>query len=151
MEQPKNRQQALEGEVKILQSKLAEAEKMIESLCLKINDPLSHESNENIDSLQQELVDCRKKVKINDKRLNRTERIAKIGFWEIDLNNNSVVASLGAKKIYGISDNEFTKNEIQQIPLPEYRATLDAALDNLIKNDIPYDVAFKIKRTDDGR
>jgi PAS domain S-box-containing protein len=83
-------------------------------------------------------------------RLERGEKITKIGNWEIDLNSKRVYASDGAKKIYGINKNHLDYEDIVSVPLREYRRKLDAATYDLINNNIPYDLEFKIKSDDTG-
>ncbi len=86
-------------------------------------------------------------------RLNKAEVIAHIGNWEFDLEKNTVKASTGAKKIYGLNtdDNFLTIPFIQSIPLKEYRKKLDKALTDLIAHKKKYDLEFKIKRKNDGQ
>ncbi len=87
----------------------------------------------------------------NEKRLNRAEEIAGIGHWEIHRETKVVLASAGARRIYGMDDSPSTVDSIQKIPLPEYRHLLDKALRELVGEGKPYDVEFKIRRQDDGR
>ncbi|MBN2663571.1 MAG: response regulator [Bacteroidales bacterium] len=84
--------------------------------------------------------------------LNKAENIAQIGHWEFHLDKNIVVASEGAKKIYGYPPEKktLTISEIQNIPTKEYRELLDKALSDLINNNKKYDLEFKISRVSDG-
>ena len=81
----------------------------------------------------------------NEMRLKRAELASKLGNWELHLETLIIIASEGAKEIYGIDDDQFNYNFIKGIPLPEYRLLLDNALKQLIENDIPYNIDFKIK------
>lgn len=85
--------------------------------------------------------------KRSENRLSRAEIISKIGNWEYHIKKNIVLVSDGAKKIYGVDkfNNEFKLEEIKKYPLSEYRTLLDDSLKNLIENNKPYDVEFKIK------
>jgi len=85
-----------------------------------------------------------------NQRLKRAEDISGIGHWEFHLTENRVVASEGAKRIYGLGDEEWTITAVQTIPLPQYREMLDLALANLIEKGEPYDVEFRIRRPSDG-
>jgi len=87
----------------------------------------------------------------NRKRLQKGEEIAEIGHWEFDLNSGNVYASEGAKKIYGLHKSNLTIQEVQQIPLKEYRSMMDNALQRLVKDGKPYDVEFQIKRGTDNK
>ena len=87
----------------------------------------------------------------NRRRLQKGEEIAKIGYWEFDLNRHTVYSSPGARKIYGFEKENLTMSEVQQIPLDKYRPELDEALRKLVEEGIPYDVEFKILRPTDNK
>ncbi len=76
--------------------------------------------------------------------LERAETIASIGYWEYDLKTNKMWGSRGARSIYGLDEKEITLNDIQEIPLSEYREDLDMALLNLINKGEKYDKEFEI-------
>jgi PAS domain S-box-containing protein len=99
-------------------------------------------------------ITARKKMEeelaISRNRLSRAEIISRSGNWEFDMKSGFVFASEGARRIYGLLDSKWTIPEVQKIPLPECRDMLDNALRNLIKENRPYDVEFKIKRPDTG-
>lgn len=86
----------------------------------------------------------------NEARLNRAEFVSKSGNWELLLDSMKITASDGAFRIYGMEKMQLDFSDIKNIPLPEYRQILDVALNNLIENDQPYDVEFKIKAVDSG-
>ncbi|WP_340818388.1 PAS domain S-box protein [Methanolobus sp. WCC4] len=83
-------------------------------------------------------------------QLRTAQSIGNIGSWEFDLNSRKVDTSEEAKRIYGIGEKEYTIDEIQDIPLPEYRQMLFEAMMDLLKRNVPYEVEFKIKRSNDG-
>jgi len=85
-----------------------------------------------------------------DNRLRRAELASKTGNWEFHLNTMKIASSEGARKIYGITEAQFEYEIVKSIPLPEYRPMLDAALKNLIEEDKPYDIEFKIRTADTG-
>ncbi len=82
-------------------------------------------------------------------RLRRAELVAGIGHWEFHLDTNTVMASEGARRIYGLAGEQWTIPEVQTIPLPEDRPMLDEALRALIAAGKPYDVEFTIRRPTD--
>lgn len=118
--------------------------------------PLFNEKNE-IDSCIDILHDITdfKSIQIRTERitksLQKAEKIAKIGNWEFDLGLQIVRASKGAREIYGlgIKQEKLTINQAKNIPLKEYRTKMDKALEDLIINNIPYDVEFEIIRETD--
>ena len=89
-------------------------------------------------------------LRIHKNRLSRAEIISRSGNWEFDLGSKRVFASDGAREIYGLHHAEWTIPEVQKIPLPEYRDRLDKTLRELIRENLPYDVEFKIRRPDTG-
>ncbi len=90
-------------------------------------------------------------LKGSEKRLMRAEEIARFGHWEISLDEKTMRASEGAKRIYGLEGEYWPLSDVQKIPLPEYRALLDRELSELVLNAKPYDLEFKIQRQSDGQ
>jgi len=82
--------------------------------------------------------------------LERAEEIADMGCWEFDFNSKTVWASPSARRIYGVSNENWTIEQVQGIPLPEYRGGLNRALKALLQDNAPYDVEFRIRRPCDG-
>jgi PAS domain S-box-containing protein len=83
--------------------------------------------------------------------LTRAEKVAKIGNWKLMLQSRKMYSSEGARHIYGVDKEELTLENVQQVPLTEYRKMLNEALMNLISKGIPYDVEFKIHRATDNK
>ena len=98
-----------------------------------------------------ELFGAHEKTQEREFRLSRAEELSGFGSWEFDLAKKTVLASVGAQKIYGLGNREWTIEEVQKIPQPEYRSRLDAALVSLVKQGLPYDVEFKICRPSDQK
>ena len=84
-------------------------------------------------------------------RLAKAEEIAGFGSWELKLNEQIILGSDGARTIYGMSDKEWTIQEVKEIPLPEYHKLLNNALEKLIDRGEQYDVEFKIQRPNDNK
>ncbi len=80
----------------------------------------------------------------------RAEEIGRTGSWELQLAENTVIASHGAGIIYGLEGTRWTTDDIQKIPLDEYRPLLDTALQDLITGKSHYNIEFKIRRQSDG-
>lgn len=93
-----------------------------------------------------------KELERSNLRLQKTQTIAHIGNWELDLSAKSIWVSDEALKIYGFENAsyEIPLETVQKIPLPEYRLILDEAFDRLLKYNEQYQVEFKIKRLNDG-
>lgn len=93
-----------------------------------------------------EIVHVKKELKINSKRLERAEKLTDFGYWEFNIDNKIMIASKGAKNIYGVNSSNLTLEEIQSFPLKKYRKNLNNQLSELISNGKPYNVKFEIKR-----
>jgi PAS domain S-box-containing protein len=91
------------------------------------------------------------KLKESEDRLARAEKVAKIGNWKLMLDTKELISSAGANFIYGIENRKLLLEDIQRFPLPKYREMLDNALTDLINNNIPYNIEFKIQRPNDGK
>ncbi|MCB0806838.1 MAG: PAS domain S-box protein [Bacteroidales bacterium] len=83
--------------------------------------------------------------------LKKAQELGQMGSWSINLKTKKVSASDQAYAIYGFDKRpEITWADIKTIPLPQYRQILDTSLQNLIHNNNPYDVEFKIKNKKSG-
>lgn len=99
----------------------------------------------------KQLRDKEKALKESQGRLQRAEFISKIGHWEYQPDSITMIAFVGAAKIYELSENKVHLSEIRKRTLPEYHALLDSAMKNLIEFNHPYDVEFKVMRPTDGK
>ncbi len=86
----------------------------------------------------------------SERDLKRAQKIAQIGSWRFDLNSGKVLVSEEAARIYGVDPKDITVTKVQKIPLPQYRAQLDAEFERLIEKDYPYNIEFEIRRPSDG-
>jgi PAS domain S-box-containing protein len=100
---------------------------------------MKKESTNSFESLQK-----------SEARLRRAELASKSGCWELHLDSQTMYASHGAEKLYGVYNDQFEYAVIKEVPLPQYRLFLDSALKTLIEENKPYDVEFKIKTVDTG-
>ena len=87
----------------------------------------------------------------NEERLTLAELVAKFGHWELNLNDQTVSASIGACRIYGVDKGHYDLPIVQNACLGKYRPMLDSALKALIEQNDPYDVSYKIKAQDNGQ
>lgn len=94
----------------------------------------------------------RMELEENKARLEQAQKIAHIGNWEIDLDENKIWASDEAFRIYGLEqgDSFISLEKARAIPIPEDRQRLAAALDDLIHRNGTYDIEFRIRRENDG-
>jgi PAS domain S-box-containing protein len=89
-------------------------------------------------------------ITLSEARLKRAELASSSGNWELQLDSQIIYASEGAKMVYGLNMDQIDYSLIKTIPLPEYRPLLNAAMKNLLENNIPYDIEFKIRTADTG-
>jgi PAS domain S-box-containing protein len=87
-------------------------------------------------------------VRVSEARLKRAELASKSGNWELHIDTHTMIGSAGASKIYGVEQDHLDFSVVKKVPLPEYRSMLDLALKELIENDKPYDIEFKIRAID---
>jgi PAS domain S-box-containing protein len=85
----------------------------------------------------------------SEDRLAKAERVAKIGNWKLRVDTKEMISSAGARFIYGVDKDTMSLDDVQKVPLAEYRNILDNALTDLISKDKPYNLEFKIKRIND--
>lgn len=130
----------------VIEQKEDSGEKYFKVKATKLSDDLILETITDI--TDKELL--KKELKINKKRLGRAERLADFGYWEFNIDDKIVLASEGAKRIYGTTQNNLTLSDIQNYPLEKYRKKLNQRLQDLIDHGKPYNVKFKIKRLADG-
>ena len=90
-------------------------------------------------------------LKENAERLQRAELAAKFGNWEWDIHSGKMRGSKGAMAIYGLEQRELDVATVQAIPLAEYRAMMDQALEAMIKRGEPYDLEFRAVRQSDKK
>jgi PAS domain S-box-containing protein len=107
--------------------------------------------NEELIQTNEELYYSKQLTEESESRLARAEKVAKIGNWKLNLNTKHMLSSKGARLLYGVENDDLLLEDVQQVPLAEYRPLLDKALADLITKDIPYNVEFKIKRLNDGK
>ncbi len=80
----------------------------------------------------------------------RAQTMAQLGSWQFDLDTGIATGSDQARIIYGVNERDLTIDNVQSLPLPEYRPRLDAALKALVQDGMPYDIEFEIRRPSDN-
>ena len=100
------------------------------------------------DLLEQRVRERTATLGLSEARLRRAELAAKTGNWELRLDNQTIVASEGAARIYGLTADTIELKTIQSMTLDECRPNLDSALKALLEHDKPYDVEYKIRSGD---
>ena len=90
-------------------------------------------------------------LRASESQLRRAELTGGFGHWEWDVKRGAVNGSEGARRIYGLQGGEWPAEQVRSIPLPAYRAALDAQFRQLIAGEAPYDIEFEIRRPSDER
>jgi signal transduction histidine kinase len=83
-------------------------------------------------------------------RLKRAELASGTGNWELHLDTKVMYGSEGALRLYGLKDTRMDFEDVRYIPLPEYRPLLDKALQDLINENKPYNIEFRIRNKETG-
>lgn len=116
------------------------------------DNPFINEEKRLIDSIAENLV-----LKINqllslkqlqekDRRLEKLAQMTRIGYWEIDLNNDVVLWSAMTKKIHEVADDYIPALEtaLSFYKAGEDRETITKVLHEAINKGKPYDVELRI-------
>ena len=97
-------------------------------------------------------LEAQKKLESNERRLQRSQRIAKSGSWEIEGNSNKIWASENAFAIYGLPEDtgyisvEYVENVIHK----DDRKRAHEALINFREGKSGYDLTFRIVLPETG-
>lgn len=83
-------------------------------------------------------------------RLSRAEIASKSGNWEFDIESKTFFASKGTCEIYGLKESKVSVDVVREATLENYRDLLDKMMINLINENNPYNIDYKIKRIDNG-
>ena len=142
--------------VQIISQDITDLKRTEQALQLKneeyetINEEL-RSATEELQVQNEELIQFQEQLIQSEKRLIQAEKVAGIGNWTLQLHTRTMLASSGADEIYGIDFTRMPLAEVQKIPLAEYRPGLDKALSDLVSNNLPYNLEFKIRRPKDGK
>ena len=83
-------------------------------------------------------------------QLERAEKVAGFGNWEINLKTGKITRSEGTQVLDGLRQEHINVETVVSLMLPEYRELLDNALDGLVHRAEPYDLEFRLRRATDG-
>ncbi len=95
-------------------------------------------------------TEAARQLRETQQNLQRAQALAQTGWWRIDLNARRVTASEESRRIYGLDGTEWSIEQVQAVPLPEYREALNQELRQLIEGRGPYDVEFALQRPSDN-
>ena len=117
--------------------------------------PSDKEINSRTEQLEKRIMQLEEELLLyknsgNESRLRRAEIASRSGNWELYLDSRKIFGSNGAMMLYGMKNPEMDYEIIKTIPLPEYRSILDSSLKELITENKPYNVDFKIRNHETG-
>lgn len=108
-------------------------------------------SEKDINIQMDELTALNKRLKLMEKRYYRASKLAKVGNWTLDLSTMAFEPSMVSFNLIGVPYTpSFSLKTFRSYVLEEYYGILDAAFEGLLKHNEPYDVAFRLKRPDNG-
>ncbi len=85
----------------------------------------------------------------NERLLNKTEMISKIGGWEYDMATKRITWTKEAYRIYGVSrDFDPNKSEQLKIFIEADQQVMERAFENAVNRGEPYDLDLRCKTTD---
>ncbi|MFW5687755.1 MAG: PAS domain S-box protein, partial [Bacteroidota bacterium] len=84
-------------------------------------------------------------------QLQRAQKIASIGSWEVDVDLSFVKLSEQARKIFGLSDSEVPLATIRECIVPKHQSVMENIMQEHLVMGKPYDVMLQIKRPDDNQ
>ena len=84
----------------------------------------------------------------NKQRLEQILEVSEEGLWEWNVQTNEVAHNKQWEDIIGIESSQNTFAEFLECILPEDRPKVDEALHQLVDNNTPYNIEFRMKRTD---
>jgi diguanylate cyclase (GGDEF)-like protein len=113
------------------------------SLLLLINKRLLNEKERELFVRNQSEAALRE----SEARLKRAELAAKVGNWELRVDELTISGSPGAKAIYGLSD-QFDYATVRNAAVPEDRPAIDLALKGLIEASLTYNIQYQIRTPD---
>ncbi|MGC9194065.1 MAG: PAS domain S-box protein [Syntrophobacteraceae bacterium] len=90
-------------------------------------------------------------LRLSERRLKKAEIAVRSGNWEYIVASDKVIASEGARIIYGVEEWELPMPQVQSFTIPEHREIIDNALKGLVENGEPYNIEFRIRRQSDGQ
>ncbi len=80
-----------------------------------------------------------------NERLKRAEDLARLGHWEIDAADGTIMFSDSVLTILGLSDKYITSEEFDQLLVPRFVKPRQKALKRLLEEGEIYDMEFQIK------
>jgi PAS domain S-box-containing protein len=86
----------------------------------------------------------------SEAKLKEAQRIGNIGYWERDLINDRITWPKETRRIFGLPPNfgPISQNKLQELIHPEDRQLQMQALNDAIQKCKPYDVEYRIVRSD---
>ncbi len=101
-------------------------------------------------ALERRLADCLAERQAAEKRLDETQRLAQLGFWELDLTRNALTWSAEIFRIFEIDPQRFgaSYEAFLAVVHPQDRARVDAAYRESVEGRTPYHIEHRLLMAD---
>jgi PAS domain S-box-containing protein len=110
-------------------------------------------SNRALQLQKEYLVKFNLKLQESEDMLNRSQRIAKLGSWELDLKNNQLFWSDEVYRIFGLQPQEFTATYeafLERVHPDDRKAVDDAYTGSLQEDKDGYEIVYRVVKKSTG-
>jgi len=96
---------------------------------------------------EKELLSLKERLKEIEEKLSETQKLARIGYWEVNLSTGKFWLSKEAARIFNCPAEKqvYDFEKFLNLVLPQFRNDVRAKRYNAIENLVPYEIEYKIK------
>ncbi len=98
-----------------------------------------------------ELFHKERQVREKNLLLERAERIARIGYWSVDVERKDFILSERSQELAGVDQERIPIAELETLVTHETSNHRHEAFSALLERGDPYDVSYRFRRRDNGR
>lgn len=104
-----------------------------------------------LDISADELTRRNEELRKQSEKLKKSQRLAGIGDWEFDLQNNHLVFSENVREMLGVDAEVYERegNSLGDLVIPEDRPKVAEAIQKAITDKQPFEIVSRVKRPDE--